>query len=38
MSRRLFCDISPLTYKISERKEIILRHIKNIVSKDKIAK
>jgi vancomycin resistance protein VanW len=27
--RKLFCEISPVTYKISERKEIIIRHIKN---------
>jgi vancomycin resistance protein VanW len=27
--RKLFCEISPITYKISERKEIIIRHIKN---------
>ena len=33
-----FCDISPTTYKISEKKEIMLRHIKNVLSKEKIAK
>ncbi len=38
MGRKLFCDISPTTYKISEKKEILLRHIKNVISKDKIAK
>ena len=38
MSRKLFCEICPATYKISVKKEIILRHIKNIISKDKIAK
>jgi vancomycin resistance protein VanW len=27
--RKLFCEISPFTYKISERKEIVKRHIKN---------
>jgi Uncharacterized vancomycin resistance protein len=27
--RKLFCEISPLTYKISTEKEILLRHIKN---------
>ncbi|MDR0944162.1 MAG: VanW family protein [Ruminococcus sp.] len=27
--RKLFCEISPFTYKISERKEIIIRQIKN---------
>lgn len=38
MGRKLFCDISPMTYKISVKKEIMLRHIKNIISKEKIAK
>jgi len=38
MGRKLFCDISPTTYKISEKKEILLRHIKNVISKEKIAK
>jgi len=38
MGRKLFCDISPTTYKISMKKEIALRHIKNVLSKEKIAK
>lgn len=38
MGRKLFCDISPTTYKISEKKEIMLRHIKNMLSKEKIAR
>ena len=38
MSRKLFCDINPTTYKISMKKEILLRHIKNVLSKEKIAK
>ena len=38
MGRKLFCDISPTTYKISLKKEIMLRHIKNKLSKEKIAK
>lgn len=38
MGRKLFCDINPVTYKISVRKEIMLRHIKNIFGKEKIAK
>ncbi len=38
MGRKLFCDISPTTYEISIQKEILLRHIKNIISKEKIAK
>ena len=29
MSRRLFCEINPLFYQISLRKEIIRRHLKN---------
>ena len=38
MSRKLFCEISPLCYKISEEKEIFLRNIRDLFSKDKIAK
>lgn len=38
MGRKLFCDISPTTYKISVKKEIMLRHLKNIISKEKIAR
>lgn len=38
MSRKLFCEISPLTYKISMYKCITERHIKNIFSKEKFAK
>lgn len=38
MSRKLFCEISPLTYQISMYKCITLRHIKNILSKEKFAK
>ena len=38
MGRKLFCDISPTTYKISLKKEIALRHIKNFLSKEKFAK
>lgn len=37
MGRKLFCDISPTCYKISVRKEIIRRHIKDFFSKEKIA-
>ena len=36
--RRLFCEISPLCYKISLIKEYILRDIKDIFSGEKIAK
>ena len=34
MKRKLFCEISPLTYKISMEKEIILRNIKDMFSKE----
>ena len=32
MGRKLFCEISPLTYKISLQKEICLRNVKDFVS------
>ena len=32
MKRKLFCEISPLTYKISMYKCITLRHIKNTLT------
>lgn len=38
MSRKLFCELSPTTYKISLEKEIIKRDIKNLIGKEKIAK
>lgn len=38
MKRKLFCEISPLTYKISIEKGIALRNIKDSLSKDKFAK
>ena len=38
MKRKLFCEISPITYKISMEKEILLRHIKDIFSNEKLAK
>ena len=38
MSRKLFCEISPLTYQISMQKCIAVRHIKNALSKEKFAK
>lgn len=34
----LFCEISPFTYKISMQKEIVKRHIKNLIGKEKFAK
>ena len=38
MSRKLFCQINPTCYKISIKKEILLRKIKDLISKEKIAK
>ncbi len=38
MERKMFCELGPTCYKISLRKEIVRRHIKDIFSKDKIAK
>ncbi len=37
MRRKLFCDINPTCYKISVEKEIMLRKLKDALSKDKIA-
>lgn len=36
--RKLFCELNPFFYTISLHKEICKRHIKNIVSTDKLAK
>ena len=38
MGRKLFCEINPTCYAISLRKEICKRHIKNLLSSEKIAK
>lgn len=38
MSRKLFCEINPFTYKIALKKEIVKRHIKNCLSSEQIAK
>ena len=38
MKRKLFCEISPITYKISMEKEILLRKIKDMFSNNKFAK
>ena len=38
MGRKLFCDINPTCYRISEKKEILLRNLKDIFSREKIAK
>ena len=37
MSRKLFCQISPLCYRISMQKEHLLRHIKDLLSKQRFA-
>ncbi len=37
MKRKLFCEICPLTYKISVCKEIIFRKLKDMFSNEKIA-
>ena len=34
MAKKLFCEISPLTYAISLRKEILKRRIRNVLSKN----
>ncbi len=36
--KKLFCEINPFTYMLSERKNIAVRHIKNITSGNKFAK
>ena len=38
MGRKLFCEISPMCYEISVKKEIITRNIKDVFSNEKIAK
>lgn len=38
MARKLFCEISPLCYEISVKKEIFVRNMKDLFSSDKIAK
>ena len=38
MGRKLFCELSPTCYKISVKKEILLRNIKDFFSSEKIAK
>ena len=34
---KLFCDINPTCYKISLQKEIVKRHVQNMLSKEKFA-
>lgn len=35
--KKLFCEISPLTYAISLQKEILKRHVKNLLGKERYA-
>lgn len=37
MSRKLFCEINPICYNISVKKEIMKRNINNLVNQNKIA-
>lgn len=37
MARKLFCELSPTCYKISEQKEVAKRYVKDFMSKEKIA-
>lgn len=36
--KKLFCEISPTTYYISLQKEILKRHIKNLIGRERFAK
>ncbi len=38
MSRKLFCEISPVTYRISTELHILQRHVKDAFSREKFAK
>ena len=38
MARKLFCELNPICYEISRKKEITKRKIKNVLGKEKIAK
>jgi vancomycin resistance protein VanW len=38
MPRKLFCELSPTAYHISRKKEILLRSLKNLASKDRVAR
>ncbi len=37
MSRKLFCDMNPLFFRISSNKEVFRRHIENLFSKEKFS-
>ena len=38
MKRKLFCEISPLTYRISTKKEILMRKIRDLPLRGKFAR
>lgn len=38
MKRKLFCEISPFTYRLSMEKEIVRRHLKDLLQKTHFAK
>ncbi len=38
MKRKLFCEISPFTYRLSMEKEIMKRHVKDLLHKTRFAK
>ena len=38
MKRKLFCELSPLTYRISMEKEILKRHVKDLFQSTRFAK
>ena len=38
MERKLFCEISPFTYRLSMEKEILKRHIQDMLRKTQFAK
>ena len=37
MKKKLFCEISPFTYRLSLQKEIALRHVKNLLGRERFA-
>ena len=38
MERKLFCEISPFTYRLSMEKEILKRHIQDLLRKTQFAR
>ena len=38
MERKLFCEISPFTYRLSMEKEILKRHVQDLLRKTAFAK